>query len=587
MADPVATNQPISVPSIVSVGELSNRLGLPAARVITELIKNGVMATINEDIDYETAAIIAADLGFEVVPEEGSAPEEPVAKAEGDIRPRPPIVAVMGHVDHGKTSLLDAIRESNVATGEAGGITQHIGAYQVKKGERMITFLDTPGHEAFHAMRAHGARITDVVIVVVAADDGVKPQTREAIQLAREGGAAIVVAVNKIDAEGADPTRVRQQLVEEGLVPEGWGGQTVTVDVSAKTGEGIDQLLEMVLLVSDVEELTARYDGLAHGVVVESHLHQAKGPVATVIVQAGTLNVGDAVAVGAVTGKIRAMEDFRGKRYKYADPATPVSISGLKAVPEPGETVQEFATEREAKAVASQALREKGVKRYSEVKKIGAAELTAAVKAGEVSELAVVLKADVQGSLEAVRQNLEAIKHPEVAVKIIGEGVGDVTENDVSLAAASGGIILGFNVSLPAPVAGLAKQQSVTVSLYTVIYELAADVRSALEGLLAPEEVRVDLAEALIKGVFRRTKGQVITGGLVTSGTLERGAMVEVFRGEERLGEGRLVSIRREAEDVKEAASGTTVGFVIEPGIALEIGDTLKAYRIEERKRTL
>jgi translation initiation factor IF-2 len=581
----VATH--IQVPPIITVGEFAKRLDAPVTRVMSELIKNGVMATINQDIDYETAAIIGEDLGFQIKPEEE---EEKAASApvdEGSLKARPPVVAVMGHVDHGKTSILDAIREANVAGGEAGGITQHMGAYQVEKNGRKITFLDTPGHEAFSAMRAHGATLTDVVVVVVAADDGVKPQTREAIKLAREEHCAIVVAVNKIDVEGADPNRVRQELVEEGLVPEGWGGQTVTVDVSAKTKQGLDELLEMILLVSEVEELKANFEGPAMGVVVEAHVSSGKGPVATVLIQSGTLHVGDALAIGEVVGKVRTMDDFRGKRFKYAEPATPVVVSGLKAVPQTGETFQVFPTEKEAKVYADRIVREKGVKRYSEVKKIGVDELSAAVKAGEVNELEIVLKADVQGSLEAVRQSLEEIKHPEVGVNIISEGVGDVMESDVSHAAASGAIILGFNVHTPAPVSSLAKQQQVKISTYAVIYELVDAVRGALEAMLAPEQVRVDVAELEVLGIFRRTKGQVIAGGTVVSGTLERGLKADVKRGSEQIGEATITSLKREKDEVKEAQSGTQAGFALEPGVDIQVGDKLQAFRIEEHKRTL
>jgi translation initiation factor IF-2 len=588
MSEPQSV-QTVTVPRIITVGEFADRIELPVTKVITELMKNGVMATINEDIDFETAAIIGEDLGFQVELEQTEEEAAPVSqKVTEGTHERPPVVAIMGHVDHGKTTLLDTIRQTKVAEGESGGITQHITSYQVEKNGKKITFLDTPGHEAFQAMRAHGGHLSDVAVIVVAADDGVKPQTREAIEQARSSGTQIVVAINKIDKADANVDRVKQELTDMDLAPEDWGGKTVTVPISAKTGEGIDKLLEMILLVSEVLELKADPEAMAEGVVIESHMDQGKGPVATVLVENGTLNIGDFVVVGHVYGRVRAMQDFRGKRYQYAGPSTPVAVSGLKEVPQFGERLREVASEKDARSEAQGVLRGQSVKRYSEVKKIGVDELTAAVHAGKVKQLNILLKADVQGSIEAIKFSLDKLKNDEVAVNIVAESVGDVTEGDVTRASASSAVILGFNVAMPAPISQLAKQNKVTVSLYTVIYELIDDVKKSLESQLAPERVRTDRAEVEILGVFATRKGSVVAGGKVTSGKLERDLEVEISRGSEIVAKGRISSLRREKDEVREVTEGVECGFAIElESGSVEVGDKMKAFSVEERARTL
>ncbi|HSH31631.1 MAG TPA: translation initiation factor IF-2, partial [Candidatus Saccharimonadales bacterium] len=462
----------ISVPETIGVGAYAAKLNVPVTKVIGELMRKGVMATINEQIDFDTASIIGSDLGFDIIPEaqiETTAAKPQRREPSGETRP--PIVTVMGHVDHGKTSLLDAIRSTNVATGEAGGITQHIGAYQVKRGERWITFLDTPGHEAFSAIRAHGAKMTDVAIIVVAADDGVKPQTKEAITHARDAGVQLVIALNKIDKDGADPNRVKQELSELGLVAEDWGGNTVMVEVSARHGTGIDTLLDLVLLVADLQDRRAPTSGPADGVVIESHLDTGRGPVATVLVQSGTLQAGDFIVSGDTYGKARNLDDFRGKRIKQATPGMPAVVSGFKAVPAFGNLFYVAGSEKEAKDAVLASRRHEQVKSLVKVKKIGASELASAITAGQVNELNLVIKADVQGSLESLLASLANLRNAEVGTKVVSSAVGDITESDVLSAKTAAALVVGFNVGMSSPVRQLANREQVQVRLYKVIYE--------------------------------------------------------------------------------------------------------------------
>lgn len=587
MAETTSTVK-VEVAPVVGVGEFADKLGLPVTRIISELMKNGVMATINEQIDFDTATIIGGDLGFEVVPE---AVEEPTGPAkslgEGEGEARPPVVAVMGHVDHGKTSLLDAIRQTDVVSGEAGGITQHIGAYQIKRKERWITFLDTPGHEAFSAIRAHGARLTDVAIIVVAADDGVKPQTREAIRYAKEAGNQIVIAINKIDKEGADSNRVRQELSELELVPEEWGGNTVMVDVSAKAGQNIDKLLDMVLLVADIEQQRARPDGPAEGVVIESHLETGRGPVATVLIQHGQLRVGDYIVAGDTYAKVRNLEDWHSKRIKQANPGMPAVVTGFKAVPAFGNVFFAVDSEKLARDRAVSSARQASIKSMVKVKKIDASDLADAITAGKVNELNVVIKADVQGSLESVMSSLDEMRNDEVAVKVISSGLGDISESDINFAQAAGALVVGFNVSMGSAVKQLANREHVQIRLYKVIYELLDDMRLALSQMLAPEIIEVPVGALKILGVFKTTKTAVICGGEMTDGKVEPGVQVRVIRDKETVATGKIERVQKEQNQVKEAVEGEQCGLNVAINSAIEIDDRLEFFRTETRQRTL
>jgi len=589
MAEPTqSTQEPIAIPEVIGVGEFATRLGLPVTRVIGELMKNGVMATINEQIDFDTAAIIGSELGFEIEAEkaEEDAGRQRTVLAEGEGESRPPIVAVMGHVDHGKTSLLDAIRSSHVAEKEAGGITQHIGAYQIKRGERWITFIDTPGHEALSALRQHGARMTDVAIIVVAADDGVKPQTKEAIRHAQEAGVQIVVAVNKIDKEGADPVRVRQELSELGLTPEEWGGNTVMVDVSAKAGTNLDRLVDVVLLVADIEDLRARVDGPAEGSIIESHLDAGKGPVATVLVLNGELKTGDYLVAGSTYAKVRSLGDFRGKRISSAHPGMPAVVTGFKAVPSFGDQFKPAENEKAARDAASAVLRREQSKSLG-VKKIDASQLTAAISAGNVQELNVVLKADTQGSLESLHESLDQLRNPEVAVKVVSSAVGDISESDIEFAKTAGALMIGFNVTLNSGLKALANRERVQVRLYKVIYELTDDLREALGQMLAPEVIDTVVGELEIKGVFKTTKTNVVCGGTVTSGKIEPKMKLRIKRAGEVMGEGVLAGLQKDKQVTKEAFEGDTCGLNVTTTTPIELGDTLEYYTIETKARSL
>lgn len=591
MSETTTDNQTVNIPEVIGVGEFAQKLELPVTKVIAELMKNGVMATINEQIDFDTAAIIGADLGFKVEPETKDEPVSAKAAkpelAEGEGQPRPPIVAVMGHVDHGKTSLLDAIRQTDVASGEAGGITQHIGAYQIKRNDRWITFLDTPGHEAFTAIRAHGARMTDVAIIVVAADDGVKPQTKEAIRLAREAGVQMVIALNKIDKEGADANRVKQELAELQLVPEDWGGDTVMVEISAKARQNIDKLLDLVLLVADLEDLRARHEGQAEGVVIESHLDTGRGPVASLLVRAGTLNPADYIVSGSTYAKVRNLEDWRGKRIKQADPGMPVVVTGFKSVPAFGDAFYVVENEKAAREATVASRRQASIKSMVKVKKIGVEELHGAISAGQVSELNVVVKADVQGSLESLLDALGNLRNDEVAVKVVSSGVGDVSEGDVTLAKASGAMIVGFNVTLSGAVKQLASREGVQVQLYRVIYELLDDLRSVLSQMLRPEIIETEMGELEILGVFKITKTAVICGGEVKKGKVEPKAQVKIFRGKEEIGRGNLTSLQKDKNEAKQVVEGEQCGLSIATGEKIEVGDRLVFFVTEERQRSL
>ena len=577
----------IEIPQVISVGEFAELLGKGPAAVVGELMKNGVMATVNEQIDFDTAQIIGNELGFDIIPKAKEDEVRPNVVNDSEQILRPPVVAVMGHVDHGKTSLLDAIRSAEVALGEAGGITQHIGAYQVTKNDRVITFLDTPGHEAFSALREHGAKIADIAIIVVAADDGVKPQTREAIDHAREAGAALVVAINKIDKEGADTNRVKQELSEINVIPDDWGGDTPCVEVSAKTGDGIPKLLEVVLLVADIVETKARVEGHGRGVVIESHLDTGMGPIVTLLIQEGTIGQGDWIIAGSSFGKIRTMVDFTGKKLKQATPAMPAVVSGLKSLPDFGNWFEQVKSEKEAKDWVDRQTRKKTYKSVTSIKSVTAEDIANAVTEGEVKGLPVVVKADVQGSLESLISAIEQVGNDEVRAKIVSSGVGDISEKDVQAATASGAIILGFNVSINAQVNQQAKREGVDFQLYKVIYELLDDVRDWLSSMLEPETIETEHAKLKILGVFKTTKDKVVCGGKVISGKITPDLQIKIIHSGKEIGTGKLLSLQKDKQSSKEAMQNEECGLEVSTNKNIEMGDELVFYTTSKLARKL
>ncbi len=584
------TEKNISLPPVVTVSDFAQRLGLGAAQVVGELMKNGVMATVNEQIDFDTAEIIAAEFGFTATPEAEQPEDRPSQKnsdVESSKQSRPPIIAVMGHVDHGKTSLLDALRKTDVVGGEAGGITQHIGAYQITKNDRVVTFLDTPGHEAFAALRAHGAKTCDIAIIVVAADDGVKPQTKEAIEHAKQAGVAVVIAINKIDKPGADSNRVKQELSEIGIVADDWGGDVPCVEVSAKTGDGLEKLIEVVMLVSDIAEPQAVFAGLGNGVVIESHIDTGRGPVVTLLIQNGELRVGDWMVVGKSYGKIRSLENFLGEPIKKASPAMPVVVSGLKDLPAFGDWFEEVETEKIAKDWMSSQSRKASFKSLTAAKSMNSQDIARAVIDGKIKELAVVVKADAQGSLESLTTSLEAVGNDEVRVKIIGSGVGDISETDINSANAGNAIILGFNVGISGPVNQLAKRSDVEFKLYKIIYELLDDVRDWLSTLLPPEIIETEHARLKILGVFKTTKNMVVCGGKVLSGKIIPSLDIKIISAKKEIGLGKLDSLQKNKESAKEVVEGEECGLSVETKTPITLGDELSFYSTETKARKL
>lgn len=581
----------IEIEDMITVGDLADKLMLPVTKLITELMKNGVMATVNERIDFETAQIIVGELGLEVeltrkeaLPAQARERHQASDKAES----RPPVVAVMGHVDHGKTSLLDAIRGASVAKGEAGGITQHIAAYQIEHKGRPVTFLDTPGHEAFAALREHGAQLTDVVIIVVAADDGIKPQTIEAIRFARKAGVKIVVAANKIDKEGADVNRLKQQLAEQELLVEEWGGDTVVVEVSAKTKQGIDDLLDMVLLVADVEDLRADTAVPAQGLIIESHMEQGRGPVAEALVEAGTLKPGQFIVAGGTYARIRNLETTAGKPIKSAGPSTPVIISGFKNLPE---FADEFIVVKDEKIARVQAAALASKRHGSGGRlEMSSSELIRVInRSNQLTEFNVVLKADVQGSLTSVVDSLKSLDTSEVAVRVVGSGVGSVNENDLHLARTSNAVIYGFNIAIPSNIKQLASRDKISIRLYRVIYELLDDAKAEMSKLLAPEIVETDLGRMIVKGVFKTTKTEVICGGEVTKGKLVFPAIAKVYRGDEELAEVKITNLKRGPQNAVEVFEGEMCGLSFESTsrVGLQVGDRIQLFTRETVERTL
>ncbi len=576
---------------IIPLKVLSEKIGITAAEITKRLFKEGIMKTINDSIDFDTAAFIAADLGIELELKLDKTAEDVLSEGfEGapddvsTLKKRPPVVTVMGHVDHGKTSILDRIRKTNVTAGEAGGITQHIGAYQVTAGGEVITFLDTPGHAAFTAMRARGAQATDIAILVVAADDGIMPQTIEAINHAKAAEVPIIVAVNKIDKPEANVERIKTQLTEHGLLPEEWGGDTVLCPVSAKTGEGFDALLENINLVAELKELKANPDRKAKGVVIEAKLDQSKGPIATILVQNGTLRVGESVIVGTVTGKIRAMVDDKGRRVSAAGPSMPVSIMGLDDVPNSGDILYAVEHEKLAKLVAEERQNKEKENQLKAASKVTLDDVFNRIAEGEMKVLPLIVKADVQGSVEAVKQSLEKLSNAEVRVNVIHAAAGAIKESDIMLAESSKAIIIGFNVRPDSNAKQVAERSGVDIKLYRIIYEAIEDVERALKGMLAPKFTEVYMGKAEVREVFKISGVGQVAGCYVTEGKIIRSGKLRIYRDDVMICEGNVMQLKRFKDDVKEVAQGYECGISIERFNDIKIGDFIESYQVEENK---
>lgn len=576
----------IQVPEEITVGDLAALLRMTATEVIKKLMALGVMATVNEVIDFDTAEIVATELGAKVekqvvVTIEEQIIEEEVEDDENAVT-RPPVVCVMGHVDHGKTSILDAIRDTDVTSTEAGGITQAIGAYQVVANGEKITFLDTPGHAAFTAMRARGAMATDIAVLVVAADDGIMPQTVEAINHAKAAGVEIIVAINKMDKEGANPDRIMQQLTEHELVPEEWGGDVICVPVSAKTKMGIDKLLETILLVSEMAELKANPDRTAKGVVIEAKLDKGRGPVATLLVQNGTLKAGDIIVAGTSVGKVRAMTDYHGKKINSAGPSVPVEIMGLDQAPMSGDSFNAVSDEKLARELVEQRKAQAKEEEFKLFQKVTLDTLFDTLQEGEMKELNIIIKADVQGSVEAVKQSLLKIENDEVNVKIVHGAVGTVNESDVMLAAASNAIIVGFNTGVDQIAADNAQRDGIEIKTYNIIYDAIEDIENAMRGMRAPKYRDVETGEAEVREVYKISSAGTIAGSLVTSGTVKRDGKVRLIRNGKQLADVKLANLKRFKDEVKEVSSGYECGISLEGWDDIQAGDILQAYIVEE-----
>lgn len=586
----------IEIPDAISVKEFSEKIGASPVKVIGELMKNGILANINQQIDFDTAQIIASDLHVEIKRKRSDFLLDDALKGNlkafmqqdetADLRPRPPIVVIMGHVDHGKTTLLDYIRQTNVAAKEAGGITQHIAAYQVEKNGRKITFLDTPGHEAFTAMRARGAKVTDVAVLVVAADEGVMPQTVEAIHHAQEAQVPIIVALTKIDKPHIQIDRVKGQLAEHGLQAEEWGGKTPFIGVSAVSGQGVLEMLEMILLLSDMENLRANPDREAVATVIEANLDKNLGPIATVVVNTGTLKVMDYVVVGISYGRVKVMKDQYGKSIQSAPPSMPVLIAGLSSTPESGDILQTIpGGERSARERAFQiaAVRADELK----LKSGGLSDIISQIHAGSLKTLKIVLKADTRGSLEAIQQALAGVKHEDVAIKIIHSAVGNLTESDVMMAAASGGVVIGFHVNSTPHLQLSAERHGIEILMYTIIYKLVEDLKNLLSGLLEPEIIETILGRAEVKQIFFQKKQEIIVGCSVMSGKIENKTKLRVFRNDKHIGEGEILSLKKFENQVKDVGEGNDCGIKFTGNVDLQAGDQLESYKMERKKRML
>lgn len=579
----------IVLPDVITVRELAQVMQISPIDVIKALMSNGVMASINQQIDFDTAAIVAAEMGVEAVAETPVVDEQDLGEVplwrkviahetKDTLVNRPPVVTILGHVDHGKTTLLDAIRNTNVAEGEVGGITQHIGAYQVEHNGRLITFLDTPGHAAFTAMRARGAQGADIVVLVVAADDGVMPQTREAVAHAKAAKVPIIVAMNKIDKPNADQDRTRQQLAEIDLVPDDWDGDTMVVPISAKKRQGLDDLLEAVILVADSNDIRANPDGEVIGTVIEAELDRAKGAMATLLVQNGTLETGNVVVVGRAHGRLKALFDHRGRRVRKAGPSTPVSVMGLDEVPQAGDVFRIVASEKEARQTVSAAIQEAESVESAKKAHITLEQLFDAYQAGEVRELRLILKVDVQGSLEPIVSSLKELSSEEITIQVLHAETGNVTENDVMLAAASKAIVIGFSVQADAAARRLAEAEGVSIRLYDIIYRMVEDIEKALKGMLEPEEVETIIGHAEVRAVFRISRVGNIAGCYVTDGELRRNARVRVVRTGQIVAEGELQSLKHLQDDVREVRQGFECGLAIKNFSDFEVGDRVEAY---------
>jgi translation initiation factor IF-2 len=592
----VLTSGAVEIPEQISVKELAEKTGASAAMLIGALMKNGILANINQIIDFDTAVIITDGLGIELKRQIADASAEDLfagnlAKllaedAPEDLKERPPVVVVMGHVDHGKTTLLDAIRDANVVDGESGGITQHIGAYQVRKNDHDITFLDTPGHEAFTAMRARGARATDIAILVVAADDGVMPQTIEAINHGKEAGVPIIVAINKMDRPGANPDRIKAELAEHGLQPEDWGGDTMMIPISAKNREGIEDILEAVLLVAEVLELKANANRMAIATVVESHLDTNLGPVATILINTGTLHHMDNFILGGSYGRIKLMNDHTGKKLKVLPPSGTAQIVGLKQVAESGQILQVVKDEKTARA---QAAKVSGMIHDELIKAgMGMHEILRRIKEGSLKLLKVVIKADTQGSLEAIKQSLAKVKSDDVAIKVIHGAVGAISESDVMMAAASpGSLVIGFHTKAGGNVRKLAERLNVEVVTYEVIYELIEDLTKILSGMLEPEEIDVELGRFKVMQIFFTGKGEFVVGGKILDGVMQKGAKLRVMRDKEQIGIGELAGLKLVNEDIDELEKDQECGVRYKGKIKIEEGDIFEAWKVEKKMKTL
>ncbi|MDY5587504.1 MAG: translation initiation factor IF-2 [Oscillospiraceae bacterium] len=578
----------VMIPDEINVGELAARMKKSAGEVIKRLIKLGVFASVSDVVDYDTAALVAMEFGCKVEKEVVVTVEEKLIDDHEDsadeLVGRAPVVVVMGHVDHGKTSLLDYIRHANVASGEAGGITQHIGAYTVEINGSPITFLDTPGHEAFTSMRARGAMVTDIAILVVAADDGIMPQTIESINHAKAAGIPLVVAINKMDTVGANPERIKQQLTEYDIVPEEWGGDTIVCPISAKTGEGIDNLLENLVILAEVQELKANPNRAAKGAVIEARLDKGRGPIMTVLVQNGTLKLGDIIIAGTAVGRVRTMINDKGVRITEAGPSVPVEISGMSEVPSAGDTFNAVADERMARELVEERKTQQKNAAFGSSKKVSLEDLFSQIQAGEMKTLNIIVKADVQGSAEAVKASLEKITNDEVRVKVIHSGVGAINESDVMLAATSGAIIVGFNVRPDNAARDSAARANVDMRMYRVIYDCINEIEAAMKGMLAPKFEEVIIGHAEVRETYKVSKVGTVTGCYVLDGKIQRGCSVRVLRDNIVIHEGELASLRRFKDDVKEVASGYECGMQVEKFNDIKVGDIIECFVMEQVK---
>ena len=589
--EPVKIEKAVITSETITVKELSEKIGKPAAEIIKKLFILGIMATINQEVDFDTCSLIASDYGIELEQNIARTAEDVLLAssdeddANDNLAVRPPVVTIMGHVDHGKTSVLDAIRHSNVTEGEAGGITQHIGAYTVTCNGRIITFIDTPGHEAFTSMRARGAQVTDIVVLVVAADDGIMPQTVEAINHSKAAKVPIIVAINKIDKPTADPERIKQQLTEYGLVAEEWGGETICVPVSAKTRQGLDTLLEMILLEADVLELKANPDRIAKGTIIEAELDKGRGPIATVLVQNGTLKTGDTIVAGTAYGRVRAMVDDKGRRVTKAGPSMPVEVLGFSEVPSAGDILNVAEIDKLSRQVAEERRDKQKAEQLKNLSKVSLDDLFNQIAEGEIKDLNVIVKADVQGSVEAVKQALEKLSNEEVHVKCIHGGVGAITDTDIMFASASNAIVIGFNVRPNASARALAEKENVDMRLYRIIYNAIEDIQNAMKGMFKPVFNEVELGHASVRSTFKVSGVGTIAGAYVQDGKVSRSAQVRVVRGGIVVHEGKIASLKRFKDDVKEVASGYECGIGIENFNDIQEGDTIEAFVMEEVKR--